>query len=213
MRKSLFLCVFLLLCAFTLGYSFTYENNNYKLSAFKGWELINPEQVYIFEGIDYWEKDELYDFVLEQGNLLNSLGKRSLKGSELKKLFSDQLIPVIVNVLIKERDDSYGGDVAINSISTNIASFRGRLLKGWEKPYGQSNKIIGAYYFIDVPENFNYEVLFLIPKEVADDEVNINFEYPDVVLTIPTGNLSSIKNRIDYFESEISRLRDFLPSD
>lgn len=201
MKKILILSV-ILLTTLSLFAGFEYEDEYIRLAAFKGWEILNPDHSYVFEGASGWEGT--YDFFTEQENRVSEKN-RALISKEIKDLFFD-MIPVIINVEILKEFNSHGGKVVIGSLSTSEVNFTGNKLKGWEKPYNQSSKSMAPYYYIKIPKLLDYEIMFLIPKEFNESTIYINFENPEIRLTIPSNSRISIDNRIKCLEDEINRL-------
>lgn len=210
MRKLLFI-IFFLITVGAFSYSNIYDDGNYKMAVFKGWNVLDLNKEYHFEGYsESW--DEPYDFIIEQQQILKNKSKY-IRGTELKKLFKDNLIPIIISVYAEKYESEYTNTFAISTISSNNFSLKGIKLFGFNEKYNELSKSTGAFYFINVPEKLNYQFFFLIPKELAVSYIRINFEFPiNTVIELPADNNEVIKSRIEYLKNEIKRLEEELQS-
>lgn len=210
MQKLLLALSILLLISLPVsGQEAFFEGHGISIHAFLGWELLDPEETYVFTnhfyGIDYM------DFIFEQHDALERIGADRLNPEQMKELFGDKLVPLILSM---RTSLDFTGYFYITTVSGRATSFRGGHLVGWEREYATIPKSVGAYYFLnDVPPLTTYELIFLIPKEVAEDLIVITFHIESERHAIVVDGRDQdvqLRHRIDYLQWEIERLQGLL---
>ncbi len=209
-KKIMMLVVFLMfiLAGNISASSNLYEDDSYKLAAFKGWDVLEQETNYVFQGVYFPKRSRVFDFILEQDELAKSDVWKAYSYIELEAMLKEKYTPIILEILVKEEIPNL--NIAIEAIATPFHSFEAEIMYGWEKQYSQVKVTGGSYYYLSVPKGHNYTLVFFLPKSLMQSEVRVVFQSPRVVLEIPSDNQESIYRRIDSLITEIERLQELV---
>ncbi|WP_129408043.1 hypothetical protein [Marinitoga lauensis] len=74
MKKIIFFFFMLSFIVNIYSYSNIYDDGNFRMAVFKGWDVLDLNKEYQFEGYsDFW--DEPYDFIIKQQEVLKQQQK------------------------------------------------------------------------------------------------------------------------------------------
>lgn len=199
MRRAVLLMLFFVLLLTTPAIASVYEDDDYMIAVYKGWDMLESDARYVFEGKPPFES---FEFIEKIHDTVRSQDTSVFTSEHLKSLFGEDYTPLFIEALV--RNDV--GSLRLDVISTPTNAFKGNLLGGWEKQYGELSKSMGAYYFLNVPVGYYHTLFFLLPKELLNAPVTLTFNRPRVAISLTSDEKESIDSRIELLHREIARL-------
>ncbi|OOC42159.1 hypothetical protein [Thermosipho sp. 1074] len=167
MKSKIF--IILTITFFVSTFAYTFSNDNFDLKIEIGWDKLATDTILIYNEPVYPKSiHDLYLDIVTRLRLTTDTDYQTFDIITLKTSLQDAYAPIIMTIVRKTFENLY-----IAYIYNRDTLYYVRDIPFFDFKDKNIQHPLGAYFYIESPVDFEYKVVFMLPKSFVDTDIRI----------------------------------------